>query len=150
MKVLRVEHTGISVSSLEKTIEFYGNVLGCKVFDPPCELCTSEEDAEGMGVGKSVTYRICQMEVVPGQLLEFLEFHDPQDIPEQPLPLYTLGRHHVGYVVEDIHKCFEEAEKLGVEKTKIIGFDSPDGPGLWGYIKDPDGNSLELLQYMNS
>lgn len=146
MKVNELAHIGICVRNLEKSIDFYEKVMGFKVFSGPTKLITSEEEGKGIGFD-CCSYRVCVIEIVPGQYLELLEYSDPKTPEGGPCPINSIGKHHVAYMVEDIFNWVEKFRQLGVPVVSDqIEDEGSEIPLYWVYAKDPDGIAIELMQ----
>lgn len=135
-----VHHTGITVSDLDRSVEFYEK-FGYRVIDRVEEK--GEEVEMGVGV-PGAELRVAMMEA-PNNKLELIQYVSPQDAPA-PLPNNGIGAAHVCVEVEDVDSAVEELRSKGVEfLTDPITHES----GIrWVYAKDPDGISAELLQVL--
>lgn len=146
MKVKELAHIGICVRNLEKSIDFYENVMGFQVVSGPTDLITSEAEGKGMGFD-CCTYRNCIVEIIPGQCLELLEFSDPKTPEGNPCPINFTGKHHVAYMVDDIFQWVEKFRQLGLPVVSDpLEDEASESPIYWVYVKDPDGIAIELMQ----
>jgi len=147
MKINGIAHTGICVSNLENSLKFYHEVLGFKIIDEPCEMVTDSEEGPAMGFGLDCQHRICQLEVLPGQNIELMEFGYPVSSIKTPLPLNTIGKHHLSYLVDDVNAWVEKFKELGLEVVyKPLPYETDKGAAYWAIVKDPDGIQIELMQ----
>jgi catechol 2,3-dioxygenase-like lactoylglutathione lyase family enzyme len=148
---LRAHHTGMTVMSIDRSLEFYRDVLGF-------ELVVIQEGI-GEHVAKVFGYpgahtRIAKLRA-PGSdhLIELVEWITPEGRPTasgRPEP-YFYGSSHVCYAVDDLQALYERLVAADVEF-----FNDPGGPvevlrGINAgaralYIRDPDGIPVELIQ----
>lgn len=140
-------HTGITVSDLDKSIEFYRDVLGLKLTTGPTEVFEGDELAEGLGVPEA-KLRLAVFQIGDDQA-ELLQYLSPPSPSEQPMPANTLGAMHLAFHVDDIYTAVEQLEAQGV--TFLTGPNVITEGALagwkWVYFKDPDGITLELIEY---
>lgn len=146
MKILGIAHTGICVKNLEKSLEFYSEVLGFKVLEAPCPMV--DDPNEGIAIGfPEHTHRICLLEVKPGQHLELMEFGTPAPTSHEIPPLNHVGKHHMSYVVDDINEWVEKFIEMGLEVNSCpLPYETEAGIEWWTIVKDPDGIEIELMQ----
>lgn len=141
MKQSEFLHVGITVSDMQKTIEFYTKYFGFTldmegVFDKA--FINSHNSLYQL----EDTYSdFCFLKAPNGIVLELFQFH-PQVMADPMIwnqPRYT----HICLKVADIFKICEEMKADGVEF-----FFEPDMRALpeehWVFLKDPDGNLIEL------
>ena len=121
---IRLFHVSYIVDDLEKSIEFYRDVLGFK------HIRTQD-----MGF----------------QRIAFISSGDgePQiELKEVTAPfrgMPTEGFSHVGIFVEDVDKVYEKSIEYGAEwrmKPTILG---PGAP-YFGSMRDPDGYEIEVME----
>lgn len=119
-------HTMIRVADLDKSIEFYTNVLGMKVLD---RTDNSEYRYTLVFVGYEAG----------GTTIELTYNWDTNE--------YDMGNAfgHLALGVEDIYAACEKIKSLGGNVSR------EPGPVLGGsthiaFIKDPDGYAIELIQ----
>jgi catechol 2,3-dioxygenase-like lactoylglutathione lyase family enzyme len=146
MSINGVHHTGIIVSDLERSIDFYHGVLGLEFANEPSPVFDDPELGHGVGVPgaalRQVTLKAGDHQV------ELLEYVAPESPIGTPMPQYALGSHHVGLRVDDIEATKRELEAKGVEFfTDINVVDEGVLAGWrWVYFADPDGITLELVE----
>jgi lactoylglutathione lyase len=76
---------------------------------------------------------------------QFLEIFPEGEGDEVPGP-HVTGYHHMCLAVPDIHKAVEE---LGAAGIPLLLSEKLGADGNWQcWIKDPDGNRIELMQLM--
>jgi lactoylglutathione lyase len=119
-------YIGIRVTDLERSIDFYTNILGMKVSGR-----SKIEQTKGETVGLQTEK--------DGFTLE-LNYYE-KDSPYNTKYVVGEGLDHLAFKVDDLDKALEEAKKAG---HRTILQMKADG-GRWAYIEDPDGNWIELF-----
>jgi catechol 2,3-dioxygenase-like lactoylglutathione lyase family enzyme len=137
-----VHHTGITVSDLDRSIEFYGK-LG---FEPAEELIEEGEEVE-RGVGVPGAKLRSALLVGPNtSRLELIQYLEPPG-SRAAHPNNGIGAAHICVEVEDVDAAVAELRDDGVEfLTEPITHEV--GGIRWVYAKDPDGITAELLQVL--
>lgn len=145
-RITRVDHTGITVSSLERSLDFWVRVLG---FEHLYTWTFERSDfIEGL-VGVPGSAMRLAMVAGPGHDIELLEYSAPADRTTYRPRSCDVGSVHIGLHVADLDALLErlEAEKwhaVGSVQTVAEG----DRKGLrLVYVRDPDGVTLEFLQF---
>lgn len=144
----RVLHIGVTVSDLERSCRFYGEILGLK----PAGVLRMEGPA---------TERLF---AVPGIVADIAYFNGNDHLLCPPIELIqfnvppsrghgaltNLGISEICLETDDIEREYRRLSGLGVEfLSEPIPFDfRPDGFGLSKvvYFRDPDGTVLEMIQ----
>jgi len=141
-----LHHVGITVSDLEKAIDFYHDVLGLEFVNEPSPVF----DDPGLGPAVGVPgAALRQVSLALGDtILELLEYTTPPSPVDAPLPQNALGAQHVGFLVEDAAATKAELEAKGVRfLSEINVVDEGVLAGWrWVYFSDPEGNALELVE----
>jgi lactoylglutathione lyase len=119
-------YVGIRVTSLERSIDFYTNILGMKVSGR-----SKIEQTKGETVGLQTEKDGFTLE------LNYYEKNSPYNTK------YVVGEglDHLAFKVDDLDKALEEAKKAGYRTVLRMKADG----GCWAYIEDPDGNWIELF-----
>lgn len=126
MAVRKIEHVGIMVSSLERSIPFYENVVG---------FMHLETLLHSNGVIR----------------LAFLAFPDSRDTEVELIEGYdgTLARegrvHHVAFAVDNLDEEYVRVRALNVEGLDERITTLPNGSRYF-FFSGPDGESLEFFQ----
>lgn len=135
-------HIGMTVSSLERTLEFYHRYFG---FEQLGEIGVFSEDFiaahNALYHQKAGTYaRFCFMRSRDGVVFELFEFHPlaaPDTVWNRP------GLHHICLKTEHMQQTYEKMQADGVHF-----FFPPDMRAVptehWVFLEDPDGNLIEL------
>jgi catechol 2,3-dioxygenase-like lactoylglutathione lyase family enzyme len=146
MHITGVHHTGIIVSDLERSIDFYHGVLGLPFANEPSPVFDEPELGPAVGVPgaalRQVTLRAGDHQV------ELLEYKAPPSPVGAPLPQNALGAHHVAFQVADVAAAKRALEERGIAfLSEVNVVDEGVLAGWrWVYFTDPDGITLELVE----
>ena len=158
MKILNTGHASYRVSDRERALHFYCDCLGLKkkftisyaeILEYSKNLPDGDPWKERMrSLGDEIW--ITYLEVAPHQYLEL--FH-PEGCTERfHFPLSAsdhIGYLHLALEVDDIHAAYEELKAK--PEVKIISEPTMGIEGAWQFwLEDPDGNSIELMQYTDT
>jgi len=141
-----MHHVGITVSDLERGIDFYHGVLGLGFAAEPSPVFDDPTLGPAVGVPGAA---LRQVSLALGDgILELLEYTRPASPIDAPLPQNALGAQHVAFLVDDIHAVKAELESKGVRfYSEVNAVDEGVLAGWrWVYFSDPEGNALELVE----
>lgn len=144
MKALH--HVGITVSDLERGIDFYHGVLGLGFVNEPSPVFDDPALGPAVGVPGAA---LKQVSLALGDgILELLEYVRPESPIDAPLSQNALGAQHVAFLVDDIQTVKTELEAKGVRFfSEVNAVDDGVLAGWrWVYFSDPEGNALELVE----
>ncbi len=144
-KLTKTHHAGFTVRSIDRSLEFYRDLLGM-------ELVFRWNPREPY-IAEIVGYPTVSLHGailrVPGtdMYLELLEY---QNIPEKTVDMANgnIGNGHIAFHVDELDPLYERLTKAGVKSvsrpvTPTIG---PNKGGRAVYMIDPDGFRVELIQ----
>ena len=140
----RIHHTGLTVSSLERSLAFWSDALGMEV--------VMQQDRRGgyfeTIVGEhGVDVRTAQLAFAGGGArIELFEFRSPRG-GRVALRTADVGFAHVCVTCDDIDALLERLVAAGGEAvSEPVAVDSGANAGGRGvYVRDPDGHVLELF-----
>jgi catechol 2,3-dioxygenase-like lactoylglutathione lyase family enzyme len=138
----RMDHIGISVSDLDRSIKFYRDLFGMRLLLRQ-RFCGGlyERILDLPGAAGEVA-RV--ESVKTGLQLELFQFSQPSPKPTNPdYPVSGIGISHFCFGVSDIN---DEYERL---RAKGVRFHCPPldfGDAIATYARDPDGNVFELFE----
>ncbi len=115
----QIDHVGLFVKDLAKSIDFYEETLGLKVTNT-------------MNFGES---KIAFLDI-GGGLLELLERHDTEINP--PKGYWN----HTAFKVDNFNETISKLEKIGLELRKM----QVDNGSRIAFFKDPDGHDIEIME----
>jgi len=141
--IMLFHHTAISVTDLDRSIQFYCELLGMKL-EWRIEHKKSETLEKVVGL-KHVDVSYAMLSGWGGRL-ELFQYHSPmgQSYPSDK-PVCDKGITHFAFEVKDIEGLYERLVARGVL------FNTPPQVVREGvkatYFHDPDGITLELVEY---
>jgi catechol 2,3-dioxygenase-like lactoylglutathione lyase family enzyme len=145
-----LHHVGIPVTDLERSLEWYEDVLGIVSAN-----ITGEGDGEMLSQMlevPGVDVRAAFIKVGEHTMFELLQ-HNAQDPQAFTLRNCDVGATHICFEVDDIHAAHEMLETKGVHinaPPALLDGTGGDLDGYWFcYFRDPDGVQLELIQVPN-
>lgn len=146
MTVSGAHHTGFQVADIERSIEFYRDMLGLEVI----ARRTITEPYIGELVGYPGVELRSAFLTIPGSehLLELIEY---RRVPREAVDTQTAnpGTAHICLHVEDLEAVHNRLLKAGTPSMSARPVVPTHGPnrGLQVvYVADPDGIRVELLQ----
>ncbi len=134
----RVEHIGIVVSDLERSIGFYKNVLNL-------EIGEKWEFEPGTIIGGNMKLpRTVVFVKADNTMIELLDYGENKKNKPEETTGKTIGITHIAFTVENIHGFVKRLKEKGVtfdtDPVKV-----KDNLTV-AFFKDPDGNILELYE----
>jgi catechol 2,3-dioxygenase-like lactoylglutathione lyase family enzyme len=144
-RINRVDHTGITVSSLDEALSFWGGAMGFQhLYTWDFENTPFVEELVGV---KQAAMRLA-MVAGPGHLIELLEYRAPDDRQVLKPRSCDVGSVHVGFHVANIDAWLERLSTMGWNALgKVQTIESGERAGLsLVYVRGPDGMTLEFLQ----
>ena len=150
MGINGVHHFSFSVTDLDRTIEFYKEVLGVAVRSRGHNRYETLGTAL-FGTKWGVNQPQADLEIafleLGGNRIEFIEYKDPKTRPYHKNPSIA-GSAHLALRVDDIEGMRKKIEAAGVEFHSPINTYMEEGKGemKWCYFRDPDGIVLELVE----
>ena len=144
-RILGVDHTGITVSNLERSLEFWQNVLGFELSHRAHQA--GELAAEITGVaGAEILIAVLK---APGHKIELLEYLAPPDRKRDfDLKPCDTGFVHIALTVENLDAVLQRIaasgwRAAGMPQTLTAG---PNAGKRVIYVRDPDGTTIELME----
>ena len=139
-------HTGFVVKDIDKTIDFYTNVMGLKLVgrtertgDFACQLL-GFQDAHIKGAF---------VELGDGHQLELIQYINPPVGDGRSLNLNDAGASHLAFFVENIEDFYADKRQQGLTFNSEPASLFDEGGKLLRkalYAQDPDGNWLEFVE----
>lgn len=144
--IKEARHIGIVVKNLDKSLEFYRDLLGLKIVR---EMDESGRYIDNMLSLKNVKVRTVKMSANNGvTLIELLEFKSPLG-NQRNCKVNDIGVSHIAFTVNDLNKCYEFFKGNGI-KFNAPPQISPDGCAKVTFCHDPDNNPIELVEVLSS
>lgn len=143
----QVNHIGIPVSNLDRSIEFYQALTGGEI------LFINPMYGEGLSKGVNVPDANLRFAMIKADNvnLELIEYEHPRG-KEFNRNNNDIGAIHVAFQVSDIQAAYKRLRSQGIEfNAEPYTFKKADGaPAVIGatfaYFKDPDGIQLEIFE----
>ena len=145
-QIIAADHTGITVSNLERALGFWRDVLGFEYSHSAHQTGERVEQITGVKDGE---LKLAVLKAPGGHKIELLEYLAPDDRTEtNKLRPCDLGHVHVAFVVEDLAGILE---KIAASGWKAAGHPQmltagPNAGKRVVYVRDPDGTTIELMQ----
>jgi len=144
-KITGADHTGITVSNLERSLEFWQNVLGFEFSHRAHQ--TSEMASEITGVA-GAELKLAVVKAPGGHKIELLEYLAPADRKKVDLRPCDVGSVHVAFTVDKLDAILEKIaasgwKAAGNPQTLKTG---PNAGKRVVYVRDPDGTTIEFMQ----
>jgi catechol 2,3-dioxygenase-like lactoylglutathione lyase family enzyme len=146
-----VLHFSFTVSDLERSIEWYTNVLGLELVHRQRQENAYTQILVGI---PGAVLEIAQF-AVPGvpparstHMLELVEYITPRGRELGDIEANTIGSAHLALLVTDLPARYERMLALGVRfrNPPVEITEGANAGGMACYFRDPDGITLELLQ----
>jgi len=141
-----IHHAGIVVSKLDRSIDFYIDVLGLELISEPSDPTAGTRIDQILGLdGARLRGVLLQ---AGNSAVELHEFQAPKWTGEGPVPAHALGAQHVAFWCDDIatEKAAIES-RGGVFLTDVNVIDAGPFAGLrTAFLRDPDGIRIEFVE----
>lgn len=147
-----VLHFSFTVRDIERTVEWYVEVLGLELIHR--QVGDNAYTRTLVGVPDAVL-KVAQFRL-PGShspysshMLELIEYASGAADGDKAGPVNRVGGAHLGLLVTDIHRRYLELLAAGVDfvNPPVEIEEGVNAGGFACYFRDPDGNMLELLQF---
>jgi catechol 2,3-dioxygenase-like lactoylglutathione lyase family enzyme len=148
-RIISADHTGITVSNLERSLAFWRDVLGFEFSHTAHqrgELAREITSIEGAEI------KLAVLKTPGGHKIELLEYLAPVDRRRASFRPCDVGSVHVALLVDDLDAVVSQIAALGWEaagkpQTLTLG---PNAGKRVVYVRDPDGTTIELMQMPKS
>jgi catechol 2,3-dioxygenase-like lactoylglutathione lyase family enzyme len=145
-------HVGVTVTELDKAIDWYGDVLGLRVVSGPADLVGDDSpfgnivrDIFGADFGRG---RLVFMAGANGVVVEIFEFQRPKSERRQNnFEFWKNGFFHICFVDPDIEVTARKIADTGGKLRSKVWQLFPNKPYKIAYCEDPFGNIIELYSH---
>jgi glyoxylase I family protein len=145
-RIISADHTGITVSNLERSLAFWRDVLGFELSHTSHQKGELAEEITGV---EGAEIKLAVLKAPGGHKVELLEYLAPADRKRaNPRPC-DVGSVHVALLVEDLNAVLAQIAASGWEaagKPQILKT-GPNAGKRVVYVRDPDGTTIELMQH---
>lgn len=140
-----IEHVGIIVGDMDRSIDFYCNTLGFELIQK-VDLCSGETVEKGVGIN-GAQIMLAHLKLGSTQtIIELLHYINPRS---KPMPADAksndIGVGHVAFNVDDPDAYYERLKSKGVVFISPGVMDSSTGERFC-YFFGPDGVVLEFIK----
>jgi catechol 2,3-dioxygenase-like lactoylglutathione lyase family enzyme len=144
-RIIAADHTGITVSNLERSLAFWQNVLGFELSHRAHQ--TAELASEITGVA-GAEISIAVVKAPGGHKVELLEYLAPPDRKHVDLRPCDVGHVHIALTVDNLEAVLKTIaasgwKAAGKPQTLQSG---PNAGKRVVYVRDPDGTTIEFMQ----
>jgi catechol 2,3-dioxygenase-like lactoylglutathione lyase family enzyme len=141
-----VDHMSFAVSDLDRSLEFYRDLLGLEV---SVRRVWREEYVRKMVGIPDASLDIALLKL-PGEgalILELIEYENPKGIKVESHP-NTPGNTHICFLVEDIWAIYDRLQQAGVKfvSEPVTATAGPNQGRQVVYVRDPDDILVQLMQ----
>ncbi len=147
MTVQAVRHTGVVVSDMARSLPFYRDQLGMKVW---ADFQDDSDYAQAVTGVPGAHIWMIKLKATDGVSIELLQYlSHPQPPPETLVKACDVGCNHIALQVDDIDALHERLKVEGIcfHAPPAV---SPDGGAKVAYCRDPEGVIVELVQILPS
>jgi catechol 2,3-dioxygenase-like lactoylglutathione lyase family enzyme len=149
-RIIAADHTGITVSNLERSLTFWRDVLGLELSHTAHQ--TGEMASEITGVA-AAEIKLAVVKAPGGHKIELLEYlAPPQRKAGVDLRPCDVGSVHVALVVDDLDAILNAINASGWKaagKPQTLQ-SGPNAGKRVVYVRDPDGTTIEFMQQPKS
>lgn len=144
-----IQYVGMTVSNMERSIEFYTKVLS---FQKIKDIEVAGDDWEKLQGVFGLRMRIVQMQLGE-EIISLMQYLTPKG---RPIPVDSRSNdrwfQHIAIVVSDMDKAYQQVRQHNIEHTSTSPQQLPEWNKKLGgvkafYFKDPDGHNLELIAF---
>jgi catechol 2,3-dioxygenase-like lactoylglutathione lyase family enzyme len=138
---MSLRHTGITVTDIDESIEFYRDILGFEIIRIMDE---SGEHIDNFSALSNVEVTTVKMRDKSGGMLELLKYKSHQRQAEID-DITRIGCSHIALTINNLDLLLDKLDKKGYIINCKPQF-SPDGNVKLTFCRGPDGVLLELVE----
>ena len=143
--IISTDHTGITVSNLERSLEFWRDVLGFEFSHSAHQKGDLAQEITGVD---GAEIKLAVLKTPGGHNIELLQYLAPADHKRATLRPCDVGSVHVALLVNDLDAVLAQIAASGWEaagKPQTLS-KGPNAGKRVVYVRDPDGTTIELMQ----
>jgi len=141
-----LDHVGLTVQDLDRSIEFFCTVFNCTVHERGVISGAAVETLTGVA---GAVIHTADLKLARGGMLELLEYQGPsRTVLIQHR--FNAGHSHIAFTVDDVDAARTRALSAGaLDCTVPVTLNEPGSS--WDrvrvcYARDPDGRTIELVE----
>jgi catechol 2,3-dioxygenase-like lactoylglutathione lyase family enzyme len=143
--IIGADHTGITVSNLERSLAFWRDVLGFEFSHTAHQKGELAQEITGV---EGAEIKLAVLRAPGGHKIELLEYLAPADRKRADIRPCDVGSVHVALLVGDLDSVLE---RIAASDWKAAGKpqrlqSGPNAGKRVVYVRDPDGTTIELMQ----
>ena len=145
-RILAADHTGITVSNLEKSLAFWRDVLGFEFSHSAHQKGQMAEQITGV---KGAELKLAVVKAPGGYKIELLEYLAPPDRKQNAdFRPCDVGQVHLALTVENLEPLLQKIatsgwKAAGKPQTLTKG---PNAGKRVVYVRDADGTTIEFME----
>ncbi len=144
-RIIAADHTGITVSNLERSLAFWRDVLGFEFSHTAHQKGELAQEITGV---EGAEIKLAVLRAPGGHKIELLEYLAPADRKRADIRPCDVGSVHVALLVHDLDAVLE---RIAASDWKAAGKpqmlqSGPNAGKRVVYVRDPDGTTIELMQ----
>jgi catechol 2,3-dioxygenase-like lactoylglutathione lyase family enzyme len=139
------DHTGITVSNLERSLAFWRDVLGFELSHTAHQKGELAQEITGV---EGAEIKLAVLRAPGGHKIELLEYLAPVDRKRADIRPCDVGSVHVALLVRDLDAALERiaaSDWRAAGKPQMLQ-SGPNAGKRVVYVRDPDGTTIELMQ----
>jgi catechol 2,3-dioxygenase-like lactoylglutathione lyase family enzyme len=143
-RILAEDHTGITVSNLERSLAFWRDVLGFELSHRAHHTGGLASEVTGVP-GAEISLAVLKGY---GHKIELLEYLAPADRKQLDLRPCDVGSVHVAFTVDNLDAVLNAIATSGwhaAGKPQTLE-SGPNAGKRVVYVRDPDGTTIEFMQ----
>jgi len=167
-RIIAADHTGITVSDLERSLAFWRDVFGFEFSHSAHQKGDMAEQITGV---KNAELKLAVLKSPTGHKIELLEYLAPADRKKHVDPSTSLpssaqssgvasrtslrscdvGHAHVALIVDDLDSVLQKIAASGWKaagKPQTLA-QGPNAGKRVVYVRDPDGTTIEFMEVPN-
>ena len=143
--IVAADHTGITVSNLERSVQFWQNVLGFEFSHAAHQKGELAQEITGVN---GAEIKLAVLKAPGGHKIELLEYLAPADRKRADIRPCDVGSVHVALLVHDLDSVLE---RVAASDWKAAGKpqrlqSGPNAGKRVVYVRDPDGTTIEFME----
>ena len=144
-RIIAADHTGITVTNLERSLAFWRDVLGLELSHRAHQKGDLASEITGVA-GAEILLAV--LKTPTGHKIELLEYLAPPDRKHVAPRPCDVGSIHVALTVDDLDTVLSAIapfgwKAAGTPQTLQTG---PNAGKRVAYVRDADGTTIELMQ----
>lgn len=141
-----IRHTGIVVSDMQRSLRFYRDLLGMKVW---ADFTDNSDYVQAVTGEKGADIWMIKLSAEDGGGVELLQYRShPQEVPP-PRRSCDVGINHLAVQVQNIDTLYERLLAEGIEFNTPPIYSEDRGAKVT-YCRDPEGIIVELVELVES